>query len=467
MNTNNIELARVDRLIDELMPHMTQHLCELIAFPSVREEPRPRQPFGRPIGEALDYCLRLCEQSGLATTNVDGYAGFADISGSSDDYVAVLSHVDVVPATPEEWRHHPYQPVIEQGRIYGRGAIDDKGPLIASLFAGIALRECGMRPNKTLRFIFGCDEESDFACVRHYVKHYPQPVCGFTPDGFFPLVIGEKGNLIYRLSALLPEEEQLSAAPRLTALTAGNASNSVPAQAEATFIESVQPLPTLSLPAGVTLSRQEQRLTIRATGVAAHASMPQQGKNAILLLLEALFALDYQPRALKHSLDRLYCLLGGNGHAACAAFSGADELSSLTHVPSLLNAGERSFALTCDIRFPVSHDCARYQRQLDELARAEGWDIEYLMAIEPLYRAADDPLAATLLRAYRDICGGDTAPLIVGSGTYAKELHNTLAFGPSFIDAPFLAHHADEYISSADLQRLCKIYARAIYELVK
>ena len=106
---------------------------------------------------------------------------------------ASLAHVDVVPAG-DGWTHPPFGAEIDDGKIYARGAIDDKGPAMAALWAILAVKECGVPLTHRLRLILGADEESGFECVKHYFAHEEMPVTGFTPDAMFPLVYAEKGH---------------------------------------------------------------------------------------------------------------------------------------------------------------------------------------------------------------------------------------------------------------------------------
>ena len=64
-----------------------------------------------------------------------------------------------LPGSWQDWDHDPFDPIEKDGMLYGRGTQDDKGPLLASLFAVKALMDAGVKFNKRVRFIFGTDEE--------------------------------------------------------------------------------------------------------------------------------------------------------------------------------------------------------------------------------------------------------------------------------------------------------------------
>ena len=76
--------------------------------------------------------------------------------------IALLAHQDVVPVAPgtdQDWQHPPYDGVIADGYIWGRGAWDDKGNLYAMLEAAEMLAKAGFKPTRTVYFAFGHDEE--------------------------------------------------------------------------------------------------------------------------------------------------------------------------------------------------------------------------------------------------------------------------------------------------------------------
>ncbi len=85
------------------------------------------------------------------------------------------------------------------GLLYGRGTQDDKGPLLASLFAVKALLDAGVKFNKRVRFIFGTDEETLWRCINRYKEKEETPTLGFSPDARFPLIYAEKGLLQLKL----------------------------------------------------------------------------------------------------------------------------------------------------------------------------------------------------------------------------------------------------------------------------
>jgi len=143
----------------------------LIRIPSVCAEGAGGYPFGEAIDLALRKALHIAGDLGFRTRYGDGgYYGIAEI-GEGAEMLGILGHLDVVPPGKlEDWEHDPFDPVEKDGMLYGRGAQDDKGPLLAALFAVKALMDAGVRFNKRIRFIFGTDEETLWRCINRYKR---------------------------------------------------------------------------------------------------------------------------------------------------------------------------------------------------------------------------------------------------------------------------------------------------------
>ena len=184
MSKRNKEL---DDAVAALRPEMIAALQRLIRKPSVEASPLPGKPFGADVDACFTEALTLCHELGFETTDLDRYIGWCEI-GSGDEMVAVLGHLDVVPEG-EGWHHPPYGAEIVGSKLFGRGAIDDKGPVVASLFALKAIRDLGIPLDRRVRFLFGLNEETNDRDVLYYREHGGElPVLGFTPDGEYSLI---------------------------------------------------------------------------------------------------------------------------------------------------------------------------------------------------------------------------------------------------------------------------------------
>lgn len=429
------------------------------------------QPFGAGPAQALDFMLQTGEKMGFRCKNVQGYAGYVEI-GEGEDLIGVLSHLDVVPAG-SGWEVPPFSGVIQEDRIYGRGAIDDKGPSVATLFAFKAIAESGLPVKKRVRHIMGLDEEEGFRCIRYYLSHEEVPSMGFSPDGDFPVIHGEKG--ILQFSATDHYHVGRGTDLILKEISGGTAPNVVPGEAKATFIVSSEgrfqiekAYHKLEDKSPLKLTDDGVTITITARGKSCHGSKPEMGVNAIGILLNFLLTVGGMEQGVKRMLKKYVTLFlqGWDGKAAGVAC--ADEISG----PLTMNMGEffaKDGVATCqmDVRYPISTDFALLWHDLEEKAEEKDFHLQINEHKDPLFVPKDHPLVEKLSAVYREMTGDMTPPLVIGGGTYCRALQNFVAFGPVFPGREETMHQANENILIADLILMAKIYAQAIYELIK
>lgn len=417
---------------------MIEALDGLCRFASVAEPSENEcAPYGREVNGALRYALELCESFGFRTKNCDNKIGYAEI-GQGEEIIGILVHLDVVPAG-SGWDYEPYAATCDGDRIYGRGVSDDKGPAITCIYAMKDLLDSGAAINRRVRIIFGQTEESgDWTDMDYYKATEELPVMGFTPDGDFPAMYGEKGIAIMRLTMAA------EAAGFLTA-QAGVAANVVPDQA------------------GASLRTKDG--TVRefsAGGKSAHASMPEDGDNAISHLMEQIAASGLPCGFADFYQD---CIgFDYNGGRAGIGFEDGQS-GKLTLNAGMLRLEGENCELTVDVRYPVTYKLDQVVDALGERVRPYGVTLEVMEQIGPVYMAKDGELITALLKVYRDLTGDDSEPTVVGGGTYARAMDNIVAFGPMLPGRELTEHQKNEYILREDFFLLREIYRKAIEAL--
>lgn len=179
--------------IDNKKAEIIRNLQKLIQIPSIYENSNiPSTPFGKNVNDALNFMLDLGKEMGFRTKNIDGYCGYIEF-GEGEELVGIIGHLDVVPAD-KGWTYPPFSATIFDNKIYGRGAIDDKGPVIASLYAMKSIFDT-CKIHKRVRLILGLDEEKSWKCINYYKNHEESPTIGFSPDADFPCIYAEKAIL--------------------------------------------------------------------------------------------------------------------------------------------------------------------------------------------------------------------------------------------------------------------------------
>ena len=439
-------------------------LQENLRIPSVQGEAAPGAPYGTDVRRCLDHVLNAAQKLGFRTENVDGHLGWCEY-GDGEEMIAVLGHLDVVPAG-DGWTVDPYGGEISQGRVWGRGTTDDKGPTIAALFALAALRDSGLPIRRRIRILFGCNEETGSQDVKYYLsKGGEVPVMGFTPDAEFPVINGEKGIITVTYGADYVQTGEL----KLLSIEGGTAANVVPDYACAKI--ACCPLCAARLSNlkadGLHFTPTEYGLLLESQGVSAHGSMPEQGKNAIGRLLLALDTLPFS-KDLSDKLHFLASRIGMESDGASAGIHLHDPVSgNLTLNLGTLHADENHMTMKINYRYPVTFSYADCAPKLNSAFKSAGFVNEKEFHKDKHYMAEDSELVQTLLRIYYEETGMAGKAKCIGGGTYAKALPNILAFGPVFPGDEAREHKPDEYITVDNLMKNTKIIASAMYAMAK
>lgn len=460
---------RLDREIEQLKDELISAVQSCIQIKSV-EDPQsagPEAPFGQGIRECLEWTLALGERLGFTVKNFDGYAGHIEMG--SGELLGILGHLDVVPEG-DGWSVPPYSGQIIDGKIYGRGALDDKGPSLAALFAMKAIKDSGIPLNKKVRLILGTDEESGWADMDYYKQKEEIPGIGFAPDAEFPLIHAEKGILHLELKKDLPEF------PHLFHLQGGERANVVPDQCWITLKglnhETVaSQLRSFSFPEGVSSTiatsspGSETELKLLIQGISAHGSLPEKGKNAVVSALKFLRSLPLSPDELT-LLDWLLENPGTGFYGEGFGVTLRDEPSGkLTLNLGIMELADQVLRLVIDIRYPVTFKKEDVLTPIEQKARQGGFTLTILSDQPAHYVPKDSPLVQALLKAYTDVTGKEGYAFAIGGGTYAKVLPQGVAFGPVLPGEPEVIHCPDEYITIDNLLLATKVYAEAILNL--
>lgn len=189
--------------IDELKDKMISDIVSMVKIDSQRSDAVENCPYGKGCREALDFALELCKREGLYTKDIDGQMVYGSY-GKSEEYIGVMGHLDVV-ETGDGWINPPFSGHIENNCIYSRGALDNKGPIIAAFYGLLALKECGITPKREIRIIFGSNEETGMNDCKYYISNEKPPILGFTPDNKFPAIYGERGRAVVKVSGGVSE----------------------------------------------------------------------------------------------------------------------------------------------------------------------------------------------------------------------------------------------------------------------
>lgn len=416
------------------------------------DETNLEEPFGKPIRQALDWSLETAKQDGFLTKDIDHYAGHIEM-GEGEEVLGILGHLDVVP-TGGNWRNPPFSATYENGRIYARGSMDDKGPTMAAYIAMRMVKDQGIKLNKKVRLILGCDEESGMRCIRRYLDKEQMPDLGFAPDAEFPLIYAEKG--IYSFDVIGKEENELVAS-----LQAGERYNVVPDQCVAVLKRNVQSQ------FEAYLTKKNLKGTIEGNtytifGKNAHAAWPHLGVNAIFLMVEFLRTVtDAKFLDLVH--DLFVDDTAGN-KLGIATYD--EEMKDLTLNLAIVQYDGLNFKIGNNIRYPRNYSFEENELQISNKVKAYGYTYVAKGNSKPHYVSPQDPLVKVLYETYQKYTKDTETPLLtIGGGTYARTLRKAVAFGPNLPGKEDMAHQANEYLIVEDMILAAAIYAECIVKL--
>ena len=439
-------------IMDSYFDDTVRSIVDVIRFDSSMKPAEDGCPFGKEAAECLQFFLKLAESMGFETRNYDNYVGEV-IFGEGKDF-AVLAHLDVVPAG-SGWNYPPFGGVINDDpsdggvtgkKIWGRGAMDDKGPAVSCLYAMKALKDQGVRPNRTIKLIVGCNEEAGWKCIEHYNQVAVMPEEGFTPDANFPVIYAEKGILHFSVS--FPMED----AP-FTAFSAGERVNMVCDEATA-FLKRKAAGKLVGYEntvEGTHFSYDNSTNILRVSGKSAHGSTPQLGANALEATIKFFASFDER-------FANIYDVLFAD---SLGLKSIEDETGTLTLSPDLAEYKDGVLTITADVRFPATHT---KEEVLDKLAEA-GLNVSVVNYQAPLYNDPDGALISTLTRVWNEATGKSDSPVAIGGGTYARALKCGAAFGPEMDGEEATIHQANEYVTFDRVRLMNETYYEAINAL--
>ena len=435
-----------------------KRLDGLLRIPSVLDyyDPSRSAPFGEGIQEALDYMLDLAKKDGFVTKNVNNYAAHIEW-GEGDEILGILCHLDVVPAHKNgKWTNDPFEPTHRDGKIYARGAMDDKGPTMAAYMALKLLKDAvkDVHPKKRIRLILGTDEETGWRGLAEYFKTEEVPTLGFAPDALFPLIYGEKGIFMFTFNGTFENDA-------LMEFYSGERSNVVPDEAYAVLSVDVEEAFHRYLDENDYHGSVEgNKYTIK--GKAAHAMAPDLGLNAAYLLAQFLS---------KH-IDNQYLqfisdvLLFDHKAENLGIDYYDEEMKSLTMNNGIFRYSKEAVTIDFNCRYPKGFDLDRAEKTLKALAKSSGFTYQFDYHRVVHYIDPKDELVQTLLSVYQEGTGDlESQPITIGGGTYARAIPHGVAFGMMFPGRSDVAHQANEYVHIGDYLSGIMLYMAAIKRL--
>lgn len=448
----------IKKFVDNYKQDMIDDLSKLISIESTMSDPIEGALFGKGPKDALLEGLKQCENLGFKTKNIDNYIGYAEI-GEGEEVIGILAHLDVVPVG-DGWKTDPYKLTIIDDVMYGRGVSDDKGAAVASMYALKIIKDLNIPLNKRVRLILGTNEENGSNCLKHYVEKEGHIDLGFTPDGSFPGVFGEKGIMHLDFH---------SKSTNIKDIYGGHTRNIVCDDCTIKIEKNTYSSKKLedyfnNHNIEFSVNENGDDVVINVKGIAAHSSRPSLGVNAITYLLFGLKSAGYQDPFVDYYCEKIGMDNDGKGYG----LNISDDYGSLTANNGIIKMENGVITGTLDIRFPVTYTLKQINEILEDNLDSENGYIGEMKGVEPLFYPVDSPLVSSLLKAYRKVTNdNETLPITMGGGTYAKGINNCIAFGCGFLGVDYHIHDKNEFLPIEELWLQTEIYVEAIKNLLE
>lgn len=430
------------------------------------------------------YLETLAGKLGLNFRDVGGYVQEIWIGGGKESF-GIMSHSDVQPVDEKGWSHDPWSGAIIDGKIWGRGSVDDKGPIVAVMYGMRALLDTRLPLQKKIILLVGTDEESANEDVATYLKTNSAPDQTIVVDSNFPVVCAEKGWCGVWLNIPRDAGNNTGKGLLVTGVQAGFSPSIVPEKAKATIVntdgmassaKSVLEAKAKSFMqkrkgSKITITASADTLHLTASGKSVHSASPEKGHNA---LMDLLVFLDKDAAVLPNAYGLMakfastYIGFELNGKSLGVAWKD-DFMGEVSVSANMFSETDTTLMYMFNFRIPKGIDSTTIVHALDsrfeEFGTKHGFkfsDTRYIS--KPLYNDPESPFVQKLLGIYNSVTGEKRKAQSTGGGTYAKRIPNAVVFGPALPDEEYLGHRPDEYLKVSTLIKNIEILTQTLVE---
>lgn len=448
-------------------------ICDVVNIRSLRSTSKENMPFGKSVSDALDFFVQKAKSFDLQVKNYNGYAVEIQI-GSGNDLIGVLGHVDVVDGG-DGWTTNPFKAEILDGRIYGRGTVDDKGPLVCALYAMKYIQEHNLLPpGVRARLIIGGDEESLWECMDYYKAHTDDlPLISMVVDGNFPVIYCEKGLLDFNM---IWKEDTYRGGYEIEVrnITGGTAKNVVPSYAACDLVPGSADLSAAVeqylIEKKVSYKKEAHVYQVSFTGRPTHAMNPEKGINAVSLMVKFLADITAGRKSNVNTFAESYNRLIGLDYNGRNLGIDCEDLETgpLTFNTGIIKSQRGQILVEANIRIPASRKYEEIVPAMAERLQKNYIEYEEESFLDSIHLDPDSREITTLMNVYQEITKDyDSQPIAIGGATYARCLRNAVSFGPIFPGQEDRTHEADEFLSIEDIEKLLMLYIEGVCRLAR
>jgi len=460
-------------------------LARLVSYNTVAD---PAVPSDRnPVHIAFKAALKAeAQRLGLDYTD-HGWTVIIGL-GQSSERVGVITHGDVQPVDPGKWKKSPFvlDRSSEPGKLLARGAEDDKGPIATALYAMKAIRDQGLPLSKRIELYVYMGEESDWAPLVEFLKTHQPPQVNITLDAEYPAVTAEKG---YGTVAVTVPRAGAATPPAGEAYVAefggGFFGSQIPEDASALIANATPELEQAIRARGAaqqgmqySFSWQEgdasRSLAIKAKGVSAHSSKPEDGVNAVSMLADALAVRPWADTTAGAVVNFLNEMVGtGIYGQKFGRIAYRDSfMGPMSFAPTVIRQGQDGIEVSINMRRPQGKSSEQLTAEVqDALAQWQGRRLplaKVTVKIGEPWVQKSAPQLPVLMKVFSYFTGiKDPQPVAVGGGTNSRLFPGAVSFGPAMPGKVYTGHSEHEFITEKQLLLNLQMYTAVLVELAR
>ncbi len=409
-----------DRIIDKWI--------NLAKIPSIKSEAKEGAPYGEKCAEALELAASYFNTESISSEVYTDYGYALAHFGKGEKTIGLFSHSDVVPVGDDWLYTKPFEPIIKDGALIGRGVEDNKSGVMAALCIMEFLRDYNISLNSHLQLFIGSDEECGMGDLKGFVKNHKMPEISIVPDADFPCSTGEKGIYHFMMESKTPFSE-------IIGITGGEAYNIVldNVSAEVKYSEKLYNELTSKLTDAFSIKADSEKITISAKGIAKHASIPEGSVNAAYLLFSLLKNCD--------SLCENDRTILGNAADAISDYYGKGigidhedpDFGKTTAVNGMIRTESNKLRVSFDIRYGSTLDSELLEAITDKAVTSYGFEITEKDNRKGFRIDKDNPMPSVFEDIFAEITGEKLKSVLMSGGTYARRLDNAFSIGTFYI----------------------------------
>jgi len=404
--------------------------------------------------------------------------------GQGSERVGVITHGDVQPVDPSKWKKSPFMldRTSEQGKLLARGAEDDKGPIATAMYAMKSIKDKGLPLSKRIELYVYMGEESDWQPLVEFLKTHQPPQVNITLDAEYPAVTAEKGS---GLVAVTIPKAGAAAPPQGEAYVAefggGFFISQIPEDASAVIANATPEIEQAIRARG---ARQEGMqysfnweggsLSVKAKGVSAHSSKPEDGVNAVSMLADALAVRPWANTTAGGAVNYLNEMVGtGIYGEKFGAIAYRDSfMGPMSFAPTVIKQNDDGIEVQINLRRPQGKSSEQLTNEVN--AALAQWQARRLPLANVKVRIGEPwvqknaPHLPTLMNVFSYFTGmKDPQPIAIGGGTNSRLFPGAVSFGPAMPGKVYTGHSEHEFITEKQLLLNLQMYTAVLVELAK